>query len=631
MENRWKDFMIGVNYWDSASGTDMWAKFDADVIEKDLTALEGCGVKYMRVFPNWRDFQPVCSLIACHGDHKQYLLTGDRKPENEFYIDPVMIDRFLLFCDMAKKHGMKLIVSILTGWMSGRMFCPPALEGKDLISNYECLRFESKFIRGFVRMVKHHDAIAVWDLGNECNCLGNARSRSEAYVWTANVRNSILAEDQTRAIMSGMHALDHPNGQAWTIEDQGELTDMLTPHPYPSPTIGGDVEPADRLRTTMLPTAQCAYYSDISGKPAMIQEQGTFSDMLINREGAADFMRVNVCSSWANGYKGYLWWCGMEHLKLTQPPYCWSMIERELGMVDVDRNPKPVGREMKRLSDLLDTLPELPEKQRDAVCVLSYGQNQWQVGAANYILCKMAGLEVTMFKCAEEFREIPHAPLYFLPSICGWAALYKDTWDTLVERVRDEGASLLVTVNSGLLTEFEKLTGMRSDGMLNGGRETATFDFEDGKLSVPFNYGKKFLLHSIGAEVLGTDGTGNVVLSRNRLGKGYIYLLGFPLESFVWSWPMVFAGDNMPEYYKIYRAFGRNVLDAKPLVSDNPQLGLTLHPNADGSYYAVAVNYSEKAQDTQFRLADGWRSEAVLGEAGSVPKCDMSVLKLVRA
>ena len=136
----------------------------------------------------------------------------------------------------------------------------------------------------------------MWDLGNECNCLGTANSPAESYLWTSTIRNAILAADDTRKISSGMHSLVFEENQPWSIRDQGLLTDILTPHPYPSPTVGGDVDPANRLRTTMIPTAQCEYYAGLSGKPVMIQEQGTFSDMLINREGAADFARVNICS-----------------------------------------------------------------------------------------------------------------------------------------------------------------------------------------------------------------------------------------------------------------------------------------------------------------------------------------------
>ena len=313
-------FMIGCNFWDSKSGTDMWIHFDEDSLAKDLDALAATGIRYMRCFPNWRDFQPVITLRQWGGNLKEYRLTGDRYPENEYYIDPMMIERFRKFAFMANERNIKLVVSVLTGWMSGRQFYPQILESRNLITDPLALMFEEKFVRGFVTYTKDLPNIAMWDLGNECNCMGQVSKPEESYLWTCTIRNAILAADNSRKISSGMHSLHFDDLKPWSIQEQGLLTDMLSNHPYPSPTVGGNVDQANRLRTTMIPTAQCEYYSALSGKPAMIQEQGTFSDMLINRDGAADFARINICSSYANGFNGYFWWCSHEHLKLTQPP-----------------------------------------------------------------------------------------------------------------------------------------------------------------------------------------------------------------------------------------------------------------------------------------------------------------------
>ena len=57
-----KNYCIGVNYWDSASGTDMWVKFDESVVDADFDALSRCGVDTLRIFPNCRDLQPGYSI-----------------------------------------------------------------------------------------------------------------------------------------------------------------------------------------------------------------------------------------------------------------------------------------------------------------------------------------------------------------------------------------------------------------------------------------------------------------------------------------------------------------------------------------------------------------------------------------
>lgn len=614
------NFMIGCNFWDSENGTDMWLNFNESSLAEDLDALAANGVRCMRVFPNWRDFQPVILLRDCHGGAKEYRLTGDRFPENEYYIETVMIERFRKFADMAKERGIDLVVSILTGWMSGRLFCPPALDSKDLIRDHEALMFEEMFVRGFVKYTKDLTNIVMWDLGNECNCLGTAQTPAQSWVWTATIRNAILASDNTRRISSGMHSLEFEERKPWSIREQGLLTDMLTPHPYPSPTVGGDVDPADRPRTTMIPTAQCEYYAGLSGRPVMIQEQGTFSDMLINREGAAAFMRVNVCSSYQNGYKGYFWWCSHEHLKLTRPPYSWSMIERELGMLDIDRDPKPVARDMKMLGELLDTLPELPEKETDSVIVLSRDQAQQNVAVTSFILAKRAGLTPRIATC---YHDIPDAPLYILPSITGWAAIYKECCDQLIEKV-EKGADLLVTVSSGFLCEFEKISGLRSYGMSAGGHSSMQLGDE----TIPIDYAKRFKLKPLTAEVLARDAEGNVVFSKNDLGKGRVFFLTFPLETNLWYRSGAYE-KNMPDFSSIYRAVSDRVLDKKPLLCDEPDTSLTLHKTEDG-YYAVVVNYVNDLRDSKPRLADGWSLEPIYGSFNAVEGCNMAVAKFTK-
>lgn len=615
-----KNFMIGCNFWDSKSGTDMWKNFDEDSLRHDLTALSENGIRYIRCFPNWRDFQPVVTLRAWAGNFKEYRLVGDKYPENEYYIDPVMIERFRTFANIANDVGIKLIVSILTGWMSGRLFCPPALDSKNLITDPEALMFEEKYVRGFVKYTKDIENIVMWDLGNECNCLGHVGSQAQTYLWTVTIRNAILASDTSRKISSGMHSLNFEEGQTWSINDQALLCDMLTPHPYPSPTVGGDIDPADRLRTTMIPTAQCEYYRGLSKREVMIQEEGTFSDMLINREGAAAFLRVNVCSSYANGFKGYLWWCSHEHLHLKNPPYTWSMIERELGILDADHEPKPVAREMKKLGNIIDTLPELSERITDSVIVLSRDQNQETLAFSSFILAKRAGLTPTIASC---YHDIPEAPFYILPSVMGWASLYKEAYDTLLERAAN-GATLLITVGSGLLCEFEKVTGLRSFGMSQGGNEVMSLDGKD----YPFGYSKKFKLESMGAEVLATDRTGNVVFSRNKFGKGQVLLLAFPLETMMWSRVGAYE-KNMPDYSVIYAKAAKDVLSKKPIRCKNNDVCLTLHEDGE-NYHVVAVNYMNETADANIELADGFEIEYIYGDFKNIEPCGMAVAKLIK-
>ena len=50
---------LGVNYWASHAATEMWRKWDAKAVEEDLRVLAENGMRLLRVFPNWSDFQPI--------------------------------------------------------------------------------------------------------------------------------------------------------------------------------------------------------------------------------------------------------------------------------------------------------------------------------------------------------------------------------------------------------------------------------------------------------------------------------------------------------------------------------------------------------------------------------------------
>lgn len=613
-------YMLGCNYWDSASGTDMWKNWNPDVVEKDLAALEECGVKYLRVFPNWRDFQPIRKLYAAEGTLGEYVVGEDYGylDENPEGMDYDMLAHFREFAKIAAAHGMKLIVSIVTGWMSGRLFVPPALEGRNTITDPEALMWTEKYVRATVRNLRDLDNIVVWDLGNECNCMGKATSRAEAYLWAATVRNAIKSEDTARPISSGMHSLTCEPMGIWNLHDQGELCDMMTTHPYPSPTIKGDIEPYNGLRTTMLPTAQSEYYAGVSGKPCIIQESGTFSPTIGNDMMAADFVRVNILSSWANKVDGYLWWCGMEHLLLDKPPYSWSMIERQLGMVNLERKPKPVGETFKRMSRVIYSLPAIKSKRYDAVCVLSRTEKQATACSA-YILAKQAGFNLKPVNCE---HTIPNSRIYLVPCVAWWQVMYKRTYDFLIDKVKNDGASLIVTYNGGHFTQFEEFFGVRSHGIYKSGKKhTAHFSFGD----IDYVSEHDLQLEPLSAEVLARNEEGNPIFTVNAYGKGKIYFLGFPVEKIAFDSCCGFDSEKTQDYCEIYREFGKEIIASYRVQCDEPDIGITELTAENGKLVVCAVNYSDRPRKFAPNIKGDFK--LLYGSLSEIPACDATIIE----
>ena len=336
-------FFVGANYWASHAGTFMWRNWDEAAVERDFQNLSENGVQVLRVFPLWSDFQKLTDHLRSAGQHCEYRYGEDPlpdTPEGRAAMDPEMLKRFHDFCRLAGRFGLKLIVGILTGWMSGRLYAPPALEHLNLLTDAEALRWEVRFIRCFVREMKKEKAIAAWDWGNECNCMGTA-SFSQMWVWGQLMTSAIKMEDSSRPVVSGVHGAESAN-----VADMGEVADVLTTHPYPLFTPHCSVDYIDSFRGVFHAAAQTCWYRGIGKKPAFVEEIGSFGPTITSDAVSAAYLRNVLWNAFAHNCAGLLWWCANDQTELEQTPYDWNSMERELGLLRTDGSPKGTLLEM---------------------------------------------------------------------------------------------------------------------------------------------------------------------------------------------------------------------------------------------------------------------------------------------
>ena len=226
------EFFVGCNYWASHSGTNMWHDWCPDTIEKDLVLLKEANIKILRVFPLWSDFQPIKMLTTWKGLEKEIRMGEDILPfteEGRAGVSEVMADRFEMFCDIAEKHGMKLVVGLITGWMSGRLYVPELFEGVNLLTDSRAIKWQIKFVKYMVKRFKERKCIVAWDLGNECDCLAPIENSDDAYLWASTITMAIKTEDNIRPVISGMHAC-FPESE-FCAQNLGEILDVLCTHP----------------------------------------------------------------------------------------------------------------------------------------------------------------------------------------------------------------------------------------------------------------------------------------------------------------------------------------------------------------------------------------------------------------
>ena len=103
-------FTLGLNYWASHAGTNMWNQWDEKAIEEDFCRIKKMGIRFLRVFPLWSDFQPLKQLYAYAGAKKEVRYENEEPlpftEEGKAGIDPMMMERFATFCRLAEKYDI---------------------------------------------------------------------------------------------------------------------------------------------------------------------------------------------------------------------------------------------------------------------------------------------------------------------------------------------------------------------------------------------------------------------------------------------------------------------------------------------------------------------------------------------
>ena len=605
-------FFVGCNYWAKHAGMYMWSDWRPDVVEQEFAALAAHGATVLRVFPLWSDFQPLTGDCRGRGTYRSYRFRDNRPLPNEAGVDDEMVRRFAWFCDCAERHGIRFVVGIVTGWMSGRQFAPSVFEEKDVLTDPEAVMWQTKFVKYFVEALKGKKAIAAWDLGNECACMGG-KTTAEVYNWINHIAMTIRLADPSRPVVSGIELLSTKEDARVPIRRHAELLDVFTTHPYTHYTPGGGKEPFDTMRDELLPTAQSLLWHDLGGKPTFIEEMGNLGTSCNSEARTAAGVRAMLFSAWANDLKGFLWWCNADQEHLEFPPYELTPYERELGLLRPDGTPKPVMLEMRDFQKFRASLPfaRLPRRTTDAVIVVSEKEDGWRPAFGAYLLCRQAGID-PVFAGAE--HDLPDAPLYVFTSANDLLAFTYPAQKRVFEKAR-LGATVLALYGAySRYTHLRELTGLEADyGILSPCRRTfALATAPDRPMTCDDVWTSRLVARE--AETLATTTDGEPAFTRFSLGKGQVLVVNSPVDRAAVDRSDVLTGEKPMSYYLLFReAAARAGLRRTVEKGDCPAVGISVHPFGDGRAFAIAVNYEPRAVTCPIRLNGRlgavWRGE----------------------
>ncbi len=609
METIFKDgkLFAGINYWASHNSINMWRDWDAKVVEEDFKKLKEAGVTVLRIFPLWPDFQPLTALYMNNGQRYEYRFGEEKIPDTEAGragINVVACEHFEELCALADKYDLKLMVALITGHMSFRIYSPEAFAGKNFLSDPTVLKWEIRYVTYLVNRFKNQPSIIGWDLGNEVSCLGRDASFNpdQAYVWVSAITNAVKVCDPVRPVITGLDESPISKG-SFNLLDIGEQLDYQTVHPYN--IFSTNIDMLTSMRSVLDSAFKCSLYTGIGKKPTFIQEVGSIGYMNCSETSEADFYRGLFFSAWAENCLGVMWWCAFDQGQLDYAPYCWNNIGSNYGFFRSDGSQKEIATENLRLIDVINKLPfdTLPPKVKNAVCLVQRADkfDLIPILRSTYCLAKQANIDMDFSYALDP---IPDADLYFMPSLQGNQPITKDRWETLLSKV-EQGATLYMSYHNSLFRDFPEISGLSIRGK-HFATSSVTMNLNGEEMLLDkVSELNQYEVQSCDSKVLATADA-QPIFVKQPYGKGCIITLLYPLEKMLSEKSGAFSDVTLPQYDKIYREIAKNSKNVKKIDTDSRFIRTTEHSIDDCNRYVVAINFSDETQSANFILEDGW-------------------------
>ena len=330
-----------------------WSDFDRMEVAADFARIAASGLDSIRIFLTWADFQPA--------------------PDE---VERRMLDRLIAVADLAAGTGVALVPTLFTGHMSGVNWIPAwALGGSERDDRFRVVsngRVDESGLRNWYSdplvaraqallaseaagALAGHDAVWLWDLGNEnSNCV-IPPTRSSARGWLRQIVAAIRTADPDARLTLGLHMEDLENDRVLGPREASEACDVLSMHGYPIYAHWADGPTDEQL----LP-----FLADVTrwlagGRDLLFAEFGlpTFrrggpvgdglrlrnASSLVEEQAAAAYTERALAALQRAGCVGAMLWCYSDYDSAiwAAPPLDLAVHERSFGLWRADGSPKP--------------------------------------------------------------------------------------------------------------------------------------------------------------------------------------------------------------------------------------------------------------------------------------------------
>ncbi|MDD4548437.1 MAG: hypothetical protein PHT79_01550 [Syntrophomonadaceae bacterium] len=368
------EFITGINYWPVHKAMYWWKDFDPQEVKDDFTRLAEHNFQVIRIFLTWEDFQP--------------------EPDK---ISPACLKNLQYTADIAASCNLQIMPTFFCGHMSGVNWMPRWMlkpggrkgrfpvysEGqlyqtstRSFYDEPEILEAELLQIEHVCLSLKGHEAIKVYDLGNESSNCSIPAHREQARKWLELMSTAIRLYSDGAKVTLGMHAEDLEENRHLWPQDAALYCDFLCMHGYPFYLSWLE----DNFDVHILPFLGIITRWLSNNKPVLFQEFGAPSRPLIppfpedNQIGlkcplwseslVSNYYLKALQLLYQENMLGAFAWCSSDyHPQLwNKPPLEKNQHERHFGLFRHNGSPKPAATVFKELNNYLTSVKHQPDK-----------------------------------------------------------------------------------------------------------------------------------------------------------------------------------------------------------------------------------------------------------------------------
>lgn len=375
-------FTLGVNYWPRRKAMYWWNNFDAGEVREEFSVIRELGLKIVRLFLLWDDFQPDPNSVSKEA-----------------------LDHLVTVADIAAKNNLGLDVTFFTGHMSGPNWAPRwLLEGtehpykdpfglRDIVSEGKVtdLGYRNMFhdemalsatrllLKTVVSTLKDHPGIWMWNLGNEPDLFAWPNTSDEGAAWVKQMVDLIKSIDPDHPVTIGLHSAELHFDTGLRIDKVYKHTDVAVMHSYPmyTPWARRPLDP-DFVPFT------CALTAALAGKPILMEEFGGCTaqpgepshimkwtetngrereQFMASEEDFAEFIHLTLRKLQHSGATGAMLWCYADYVPelWNLPPCNNARHERFFGLVRPDGSLKPQAKVIREFAATNPQVKPIPD------------------------------------------------------------------------------------------------------------------------------------------------------------------------------------------------------------------------------------------------------------------------------